>query len=78
MEIVIITVAAFALIGFIVGKIIDHCCKHEWETDEKVRVCDHSEIWGDSKYDRYSNVDECFVYYSYCYNRRIKTNWKNN
>jgi hypothetical protein len=53
MEIVIITVAAFALIGFIVGKIIDHCCKHEWETDEKVRVCDHSEIWGDSKYDRY-------------------------
>lgn len=53
MEIVIITVAAFALIGFIVGKIIDHCCKHEWETDEKVRVCDHSEIWGDSNYDRY-------------------------
>lgn len=53
MEIVIITVAVFALIGFIVGKIIDHCCKHEWETDEKVHVCDHSEIWGDSKYDRY-------------------------
>ena len=53
MEIVIITVATFALIGYIVGKIIDHCCKHEWETDEKVRVCDHSEIWGDSKYDRY-------------------------
>jgi hypothetical protein len=41
------------LIGFIVGKIIDHCCKHEWETDEVVHVCDHSEIWGDSKYDRY-------------------------
>lgn len=53
MEIVIITVASFALIGFIVGKIIDNCCKHEWETDEKVRVCDHSEIFGDSKYDRY-------------------------
>jgi hypothetical protein len=53
MEIVIITVATFALIGYIVGKIIDNCCKHEWETDEKVRVCDHSEIWGDSKYDRY-------------------------
>lgn len=53
MEIVIITVATFALIGYIVGKTIDHCCKHEWETDEKVRVCDHSEIWGDSKYDRY-------------------------
>lgn len=53
MEIVIITVAVFALIGYIVGKIIDHCCKHEWETDEVVHVCDHSEIWGDSKYDRY-------------------------
>lgn len=53
MEIVIITVAAFAFIGFIVGKIIDHCCKHEWETDEVVHVCDHSEIFGDSKYDRY-------------------------
>lgn len=53
MEIVIITVAAFALIGFIVGKIIDHGCKHEWETDEKVHVCDHSEIWGNSRYDRY-------------------------
>jgi len=53
MEIVIVTVASFSLIGYIVGKIIDHCCKHEWETDEKVRVCDHSEIWGDSKYDRY-------------------------
>lgn len=33
MEIVIVTVATFALIGYIVGKIIDHCCKHEWETD---------------------------------------------
>ena len=53
MEIVIVTVASFALIGYIVGKIIDHCCKHEWETDEVVHVCDRSEIWGDSRYDRY-------------------------
>lgn len=53
MEIVIITVAAFALIGFIIGKIIDHCCKHEWKTDEVVHVCDRSEFFGDSKYDRY-------------------------
>ncbi len=53
MEIVIVTVATFALIGYIVGKIIDNCCKHEWETDEVVHVCDHSEFFGDSKYDRY-------------------------
>ena len=53
MEIVIVTVASFALIGFIVGKIIDHCSKHEWETDEVVHVCDRSEFFGDSKYDRY-------------------------
>ena len=53
MEIVIVTVASFALIGYIVGKIIDHCCKHEWETDEVQRVHDSSCIYGDSVYDRY-------------------------
>ncbi len=52
MEIVNITVAAFALIGFIVGKIIDHCCKHEWETEQVVHVSEHCEFW-DSNYDRY-------------------------
>ena len=50
MEIVIITVAAFALIGFIVGEIIDHCCKHEWEIIKTVRVhtdgeCDYDRIY---------------------------------
>ena len=50
MEIVIITVASFALIGFIVGKIIDHCCKHEWEIIKTVRVdtggeCDYDRIY---------------------------------
>ena len=49
MEIVIITVAAFALIGFIVGKIIDHCCKHEWEIIKTVRV----DTDGECDYDRY-------------------------
>lgn len=49
MEIVIITVAAFALIGFIVGKIIDHCCKHEWEIIKAVRV----DTYGECDYDRY-------------------------
>lgn len=53
MEIVIVTVASFALIVYIVGKIIDHCCKHEWETDEVVHVCDRSDFFGDSRYDRY-------------------------
>ena len=49
MEIVIITVAAFALIGFIVGKIIDHCCKHEWGIIKTVRV----DTDGECDYDRY-------------------------
>lgn len=49
MEIVIITVAAFALIGFIVGEIIDHCCKHEWEIIKTVRV----DTDGECDYDRY-------------------------
>ena len=48
MEIVIITVAAFALIGYIVGKIIDHCCKHEWKIIKTVRV----DTGGECDYDR--------------------------
>ena len=48
MEIVIITVAVFALIGFIVGKIIDHSCKHEWEIINTVRV----DTGGECDYDR--------------------------
>lgn len=47
MEIVIITVAAFVLIGFIVGKIIDHCCKHEWEIIRRVAI----DTGGDCDYD---------------------------
>ena len=50
MEIVIITVAVFALIGFIVGKIIDHGCKHEWKIIKTVRVdadgeCDYDRLY---------------------------------
>ena len=50
MEIIIITVAVFALIGFIIGKIIDHCCKHEWKILNTVSVdtggeCDYDRIY---------------------------------
>ena len=52
-SITIITVALIICLSMIVLTVLKNKCKHEWETDEKVHVCDHSEIWGNSRYDRY-------------------------